>query len=156
MAKTLPSHDLSNKFFLNLNKCAHGWSVPNFTILCVSFPRNDQNMALLWPNYGPQMVNKFGSSWILINLPRDVPRQTSYCWVYPVAPFPRNDQNMALLWPTPGPWMVLKLGSSWILINMPRDVPYQISHCCVYPVVPFLEMAKIWPLMARTWSSHSP
>ena len=60
------------------------------------FPRNGQNMALLWSKHGPHMVLQNGSSWILIIVPRDVPGQISHCWVYPVALFPRNGQNMVL------------------------------------------------------------
>ena len=41
------------------------------------FPRYGQNMALLLPKHGPHMVLPSGSSWILINVPRDVPCQIS-------------------------------------------------------------------------------
>ena len=99
MAKIWSSHYPSNWFFLNLNHCAQGCSMPNFTFLgvsCSPFPRNGQNMALLWPKYGPHMVLQIGSSQILIIVPRDVPCKGSHCWVYPVAPFLRNGQNIAL------------------------------------------------------------
>ena len=82
------------------------------------------------------MVLQICSSWILINVIRDVPCQISHFWVYPVSPFPRNGQNMALLWPKHGPHMVLLIGSSWILINVPRDISYQKSNFWVYPVAP--------------------
>ena len=91
----------------------------------------------LWPKHGPHLVLEIGSSWILINVPGDVPCQISHCWVYPVVPFLKNGQNMALLWQKHGPHMVFQIGSSWILINVPRDVLSQISHCWVYPVAPF-------------------
>ena len=91
------------------------------------FPRNGQNIALLLPNYGSDIVLQISSSWILINVPGDVQCQISHCWVYPVAPFPRNCQNMALLWPKYGPHMVFQIGSSWIIINVPRDGPCQIN-----------------------------
>ena len=89
--------------------------MPNFTWLaksCSPLLRNDQNMALLMPNHGPHMVLPVGSSGILVIVPRDVPCQSSHCWVYPVAPFPRNGQNMALLSPKKGPHKVLHIGSS--------------------------------------------
>ena len=60
------------------------------------FPRNGQNMALLWPKHGAHMVLQVGSSWILVIVPGDVPCQSSHCWVDPVAPFPKTGQNMAL------------------------------------------------------------
>ena len=41
------------------------------------FPIYGQNMALLWPKHGPHMVLQIGSSWILINVPRDAPCQIS-------------------------------------------------------------------------------
>ena len=96
MAKTWSSHGPSNWFFLNLNHCAQGCSLPNFTLLGVScnpFHRNGQNMALLWAKHGPHMVLQIGSSWILINVPRDVPCQITHCWVYHVAPIPRYGQT---------------------------------------------------------------
>ena len=116
-------------------------------------------MALLRPKHGPHMVLQIGSSWILIIVSRDVTRQISHCWVFPVAPLPKNGQNMALLWqnmvhtwsspswPKHGLHLVLKIGSTWILINMPRDVPCQISHCQVYPVVLFLKNGKNMALL---------
>ena len=114
------------------------------------------------------MVLKIGSSWILINVPRDVPCQILHCWVYPVAPFLKWPKY-GLLWSKHGPHMVLKIGSSWILINVPRDVPCQISHCLIYPVAPFPRNGQnkallwpkhgqhmVWPFMAKTWSSPGP
>ena len=66
MAKTWSSHGPSNLFFLNDNQRAQGCSITNFTILGVShsptFLRYVQNMALLWPKYGPHMVLQIGSS----------------------------------------------------------------------------------------------
>ena len=76
------------------------------------YPRNDQNMALLWQKYGPCMVLQIGSSWILMIVPRDVQCKISHCWVYPLAPFSRNGQNMALY----GQNIVLRFGSSQILM----------------------------------------
>ena len=106
-------------------------------------------MALLWTKHGPHMVPKSGSSWFLINVPRDTQCQISHCWVYPVASFPRNGKNMAFSRPKHGPHMVLQISPSWILIIVPRDVPCQISHCWVYPISPFLEMAKTWPFYGQ-------
>ena len=91
-------------------KISHCWVFP-----VAPLPKNGQNMALLWqnmvhtwssqswPKHGLHLVLKIGSTWILINMPRDVPCQISHCWVYPVVPFLRNGQNMALLWPKHGP-----------------------------------------------------
>ena len=62
--------------------------------------------------HGPHMVHEIGSSQIMIIVPRDVPCQSSHCWVYPVVPFFRNGKNIALLWPKHGPHLVLKIGSS--------------------------------------------
>ena len=131
MAQTLSSHGPSNWFFLNLIQCAKECSEPNFMLLavfCSPFPRNGQNVVLLWPKHGPHiilkigfllslndcgphMVLRIGSLWIFINVPRDVPFQISHCWVYPVAPTPRNGKNMAILWPKHGPlnWLWLNL-----------------------------------------------
>ena len=92
--------------------------MPNFTILCVSNSPLSLEMAKMWPFHGQNMVLQIGSSWILINVPRDVPCWISHCWVYSVAPFPKNGQNTALLWPKHGPHMVLQIGASWILINV--------------------------------------
>ena len=123
-------------------------------------------MALLRPKHGPHMVLQIGSSWILIIVPRDVTRQISHCWVFPVAPLPKNGQNMALLWqnmvhtwsspswPKHGLHLVLKIGSTWILINMPRDVPCQISHCRVYPVVPCLKNSQNMALLLPKHGPH--
>ena len=93
MAKTLYSHGPKNCFFLNLNQCDQGCSMPNFTLLDLSCSPHSYNWPKYgpsWPKYGPHMVLQIGSSWILIIVPRDVPCQSSHCWVYPVALFPSN------------------------------------------------------------------
>ena len=131
MAKTWCPNGSWNWFFLNLNQCAQGCSMQNFTQLDVSSSPLSQkwmNMALLWPQHGPHIFLQIGSTWILINVPSNVPCQISYFWVYPVIPFPRNDQNMALLWPKDGHHMVLKISSFWIIIIVPGDAPCQISQ----------------------------
>ena len=92
------------------------------------FPRNGQNMALLWPKHGPHMVLQIGSSWIIIDVPRDASCQISRFWVYPIVPFSSKWQKYGLFRPKHGPHMVLQIGSSWILINVPRDAPCQISE----------------------------
>ena len=59
MAKTWLSYDTTTWFILNLNQCAKRYSMPNFILLgvsCSPLSRNGQNMALLWPKNGPQMV----------------------------------------------------------------------------------------------------
>ena len=81
------------------------------------FPRNGQNLALLWPKHGPHMILLIGSSWILIIVPSDAPCRISLCWVNPVSPFPRYGQIgpfMAKTWPSHGP-------SNWISLNL--------NHC---------------------------
>ena len=63
LPKTWSQHGSSNDIFLNLNCCAQGCSMPNFTLPDVfsnPLPRNDQNMALLWPKHGP-------SNWFFLN-----------------------------------------------------------------------------------------
>ena len=65
MAKTWSLNGPSNWFFLNLHHYAQGCSMLNFTLLGVSSSRlfrNCQNMALLWPKHGPNMVLQIGSS----------------------------------------------------------------------------------------------
>ena len=125
----------------------------HFTTQWIRNPRYGKNIITLLPKHGPHIVLKMGSSWILINVPRDAPCQISLCWLNPVAPFPRNGHNVALLWPKHGPYMVLKMGSSWTSISVPRDVPCQILHCWVYPVVPFPKNGKN---MALLWPKHGP
>ena len=88
----------------------------HFTTQWISNPRNGQNMTLLWPKHGPHMVPQIGSSWLIINVPRDAPCQISQFWVYPIVPF-------SYKWPKYGPFM----GKTWSfklvppesLINMP-------------------------------------
>ena len=103
------------------------------------------------------MVPQIGSSWLIINVPRDAPCQISQFSVYPMVPFSQNGQNMAPLWPKHGPHMVLQIDSSWIIVIMPRDDPCQISQFWVYPIVPFsYKLPKYGHFMAKTWSSHGP
>ena len=159
MAKTWFSHGPSNWFLLNHaivrrdTPCQflHCWLYP-----VAPFSRNGQNMPFSWPKHGPHMFLLIVSSWILIIMPRDVPCQISRYWVYPIAPFPGNGQKMALLWPKHGHHLVLPIGSSWILVIVPSDVPCQMSHCWVYPVAHFPRNGRIWPFMAKTWSSTGP
>ena len=56
MAKTWSSHGPSNWFFLNQNQCSKGWSMPNFTILGVSYGPPSLEMAKTWPFHGRNMV----------------------------------------------------------------------------------------------------
>ena len=77
---TWSSNGPTNGFFLILNQCAKGCSMPNFTLLgvsCSPFPKYGQNMALLWPKLGPHMVLQVVFSWIIINVPRNAPCQIS-------------------------------------------------------------------------------
>ena len=117
------------------------------------YPRNGQNIALLWPKHGPHMVLQMASSWILINVPMDVPCQISHWWVYPEAPFLKNGNNVALLWPKHGPsnWFFLKLNQCAHGFSMPNFTILDVSHSPL-----FLEMAKTWPFygqnMVVTWS----
>ena len=78
--QTWSSHCPSNGFILNLNQCAKGWSMPNFTLMdksCSPFCMKLQKMWLLWPKHGSLMVLQISSSWILINVPGDAPCQIS-------------------------------------------------------------------------------
>ena len=102
-----------------------------------------------WPKHGHHMVLKIGSSWIFINLPRDVPCQISHCCMYPLAPLPRNGQ----IWPKHVP-------SNWVFLNL--------NHCaqgCSMPNFTLLglsctplssKLPKHGPFMAKTWSSYGP
>ena len=82
--KTWSSHGPSNWLFLNPNWCdqgcsmqiSHCWVYP-----VANFPINGQKMALLWPKHGTHMALQIGSSWILINVPRDAPCQISDSWL---------------------------------------------------------------------------
>ena len=119
----------------------------------VPFPRNSQNMALLWSKHGPRMVLQIDSFLILIYLPRDIPCQISHCWVYLVVPFSRNVQNMALLWPKHGPsnWFFLNLNHCAQGCSMPNFTLLGLS-CCPLS----WKWLKHEPLMAKTWSTHGP
>ena len=56
MADTWSSYGLSNWFFPNHDHCAQGCSMPNFTILGVSYSPLFLEMAKIWPFYGRNMV----------------------------------------------------------------------------------------------------
>ena len=109
----------------------------HFTTQWFSNPRCGQNMTTLLPKHGPHMVLQMGSSWILIDVPRDAQCQLSLCWLNSVAPFPRNGHNVALLWRKHGPQMVLQISFPWILINVSMYAPCQIWQFWGYPLVPF-------------------
>ena len=121
----------------------------------VHFPRNGQNMALLWPKHGPHMVLQIGSSWIIINVPRDAPCQISNFWVYPIVLFSRKGPKygpfMAKTWSphVPSNWFFLNYNQYAQGCSMPNFTTLGVSHSPLS-----LEMAKIWHFMAKTWSSH--
>ena len=106
-----------------------------------------------WLKYGPHLALQIGSSWIIINMPRDVPCKISHCWVYPVVSFLKNGQNRALLFPKHGP-------SNWFSLNL--------NHCAKGSSMPnftllilscsplSLKWPKNGPFMAKTWSSIGP
>ena len=54
-------------------------------------------MAFLWPKHGPHMVLKISSSWILINVPRDVPCQIQSPSIYIIRYFQLFDSVTQLL-----------------------------------------------------------
>ena len=67
MAKTWSSHEPSNWFFLKLNHCAKGCSMPIFTLLGLScsplsqkWPKQGPFMAKTWSTHGP-------SNWFFLN-----------------------------------------------------------------------------------------
>ena len=96
--KTWSLHGPSNWFYLNLNQCAKGCTMQNFMILDVSHSPLFLEMGKIWPfwpEHGPHMVLQIGFSWIIFNVPRDVPRKISYCWVNIVTLF----VEMAKIWP---------------------------------------------------------
>ena len=87
------------------------------------------------------MVLQMGSSWIIINVPRDVPCQLSHCWVYLAAPFPRNGPFMAKTCSSHGPSNGLFLNPNHCAqgYSMPNFTLLGVSSS------PFLlEMAKTW------------
>merc|ERR1711954_123366 len=103
------------------------------------------------------MLLQISSSWIIINLPRDVPCQILQFWVYPIVPFsykwPKYGPCMAKTWSSHGP-------SNWFFLNhnqcsqggsMPTFTILGVSHSPL-----FIEMAKIWPFygqnMVLTWN----
>ena len=136
----------------------HHAKFPNFGCIPSSlYPRNGQNMALLWPKDVPHMVLQIGSSWIILNVPRYAPCQILQFRVHPIVPFskklPKYGPFMAKTWSSHGL-------SNWFFLNhnqcaqggsMPNFTIQGVSHSPL-----FLEMAKKWPFMAKTWSSHGP
>ena len=78
------------------------------------FPRNGQNMALLWPKYGPHMVLKISSSWIIINVPREAPCKISQSRVYSIV-------NFSSKWQKYGPFTAKTWSShcpsNWFFLN---------------------------------------
>ena len=95
---------------------------------------------------------KYFFFWFLMIVPWDVPCQISHCWVHPFVNYPWNGQNMAPLWSKHGPQIVLKIGVPEYLsmcLGM-FHAKFQIAGCILLPL--FLEMAKIWPFMAK----HGP
>ena len=114
-------------------------------------------MALFWPKHGPHMVLHIGSSWFIINVPRDAPCQISQFWVYPIVPFP-------LKWPKYGPFISKTWSShgpsNWFFLNH-----NQFVLRCYMPNVTILgephspfsyKWPKHGPFMAKTWSTHGP
>ena len=68
MAKTWSTHGPSNWFFLNLNHCAQGCSMPNFTLLGLSCCP----LSYKWPKHGPFMAKTWSrhglSNWFFLNI----------------------------------------------------------------------------------------
>ena len=60
MAQTWSSHGPSNGFVLNLNQCAKGCSMLNFTILDQSHSALFLEMAKIWRKHGLNMVLQIG------------------------------------------------------------------------------------------------
>ena len=121
------------------------------------FPRNGQNMALLWPKNGPHIVLQMSSSWIIINVPREATYQISQYRVYPMVPFskkwPKYGPFFGKTWSSHGPsnWFFLNYNQCAQGCSMPNFAILGVSHGPLS-----LEMAKIWPFYAKTWSSHGP
>ena len=148
---------------MNPNQLAQGCSMPNFRFLAsiltdiFNFPRNGQNMGLLWLKHGPHMVLQIVSSSIIISLPRDTPCQISQFWVYTIVSFsykwPKYDPFMAKTWSSYGP-------SNWFFPNHNQcaqggSMP-NFTILCVSQSPLFLEMAKLCPFygpnMVLKWS----
>ena len=139
----------------------------------VPFPRNGQNMPLLWPKQGPHMVlqivffenhNQYAqgglhgrSNWFFLTHIQCA--QGSSMPNYTILGVSHSPLfiEMAKIWPFYGQSMVLKISSSWIIINVPREAPCKISQFRVYPIVPFSQKGpKYGPFMAKTWSPNGP
>ena len=58
MANTWSSNGPQNWFFLNLNHCTQGCSMPNFTLLGVSC----SPLSYKWPKYGPLKAKAWSSN----------------------------------------------------------------------------------------------
>ena len=124
MALFWPKHGPSNWFFLNLNHCAQGCSMPNYTLLDISYNPLSLELAKIWPFTAKTWSSHGPQNCFVLNLnqcAQGCPCQISHCWVYPVAPFPIDGQNMAFLGPKHGPHMVPQIAFSR------RDGPCQIS-----------------------------
>ena len=70
-------------------------------------------------------------------------------WIYKWLKYGLHGQKMVLTWP-----LKFVLPESQSLCPGMFHAKFQITGCFLY--TPFLEMAKILPFMAKTWSSHGP
>ena len=160
MAQSWSSNGRSNLFFWILNQYDQGCSMPNFTILGVSHSPlflKWPNVALLLLKHSPHLVLQLGSSWIIINVPREATCQISQHRVFPMVPFskkwPKYGPFVAKTWSSHGPSNCFFLNHNQCAqgCSMPNFTNLGVSHCPL-----FLEMAKIWPFygqnMVLTWS----
>ena len=120
------------------------------------FPRNGQNMALLWPKNGPHMVLKISSSWIIINVPREAPCKISQFRVNSIVLFSKK-------WPKYGPFVAktssLHGPSNWLFLNFNYWTKgYSMPNFIFLglPISPFLKNGKNMALygqnMVLIWS----
>ena len=103
------------------------------------------------------MVLQIGSSWIIINVPREAPCQISQFWVYPIVPssskWPKYGPFMAKTWSSHGPsyCFFLNYNQSAQGCSVPNFTILGVSYGPLS-----LKMAKIWPFycqcMVLLWS----
>ena len=120
-------------------------------ILLSPFLRNGQNIALLWPKHGPNMVLQIGLSLILSDVPRDAWCQIWHCRVYTVAPF--YGLFIAQLWSSQCPsnlffWNLNQWAKE---CSIPKFTLLGVS-CSHF----FRRCHEYGPFMAQLWSSHGP
>ena len=155
MAKIWSSHGPSNWFFLSLNQCVHGYSMPNFSSGCILQPPFQER-----PKYDPFMAKTWSlhgfSNWFLLNLDQctqgcSMPNFT-LLGVFFSPLFP----EMTKIWPFYG--SNIGLTGSFKLVHpesqsMCSGILCQISESQVYPVAQLPRNGQNMPLL---WPKYGP